>query len=47
LEKAKVLRRSSKGAHNRNEIKSDSVATPSRVLGLVYTKMDVQDASEL
>jgi hypothetical protein len=40
LGKAKVLRRSSKDTHNRKEIKSDSAATPSRVLGLVYTKMD-------
>jgi hypothetical protein len=31
LEKAKVLRRSSKGVHNRKEIKSKSAATPSRV----------------
>jgi hypothetical protein len=30
LGKAKVLRRSSKGGHNRKEIKSDSAATPSR-----------------
>jgi hypothetical protein len=40
LGKAKVLRRSSKGGHNRKEIKSDSAATPSRVPGLVCTKMD-------
>jgi hypothetical protein len=37
-----VLRRSSKGGHNRKEIKSDSVATPSRVPGPVYTKMDAK-----
>jgi hypothetical protein len=42
-----VLRRSSKGAHNRKEIKSDSAATLSRVLGPVCTKMDAHDASEL
>jgi hypothetical protein len=47
LGKAKVLRRSSKGIHNRKEIKSESAATPSRVPGLVCTKMDSQDASEL
>jgi hypothetical protein len=35
-----LLRRSSKGAHNRKEIKSDSAATPSRVTGPVCTKMD-------
>jgi hypothetical protein len=35
------------GHHNRKEIKSDSAATPSRVLGPVYTKMDAQDASGL
>ena len=29
------------------EIKSDSTATPSRVPGLVCTKMDAQDASGL
>jgi hypothetical protein len=44
LGKAKVLRRSSKGGHNRKEIKSDSAATPSRVPGPVCTKMDAQDA---
>jgi hypothetical protein len=42
-----VLRRSSKGAHNRKEIKSDSAATPSRVPGPVCTKMNAQDASGL
>jgi hypothetical protein len=47
LGKAKVLRRRSKGGHNRKEIKSDSAATPSRVPGPVYTKMDAQDASGL
>jgi hypothetical protein len=47
LGKAKVLRRSSKGGHNRKEIKSDSAATPSRVPGPVCTKMDAQDASRL
>jgi hypothetical protein len=47
LGKAKVLRRRSKGVHNRKEIKSESSATPSRVLGPVCTKMDAQDASEL
>jgi hypothetical protein len=31
LGKAKVLRRSSKGIHNRKEIKSESAVTPSRV----------------
>jgi hypothetical protein len=46
LGKAKVLRRSSKGGHNRKEIKSDSAATPSHVLGPVCTKMDAQDVSE-
>jgi hypothetical protein len=35
------------GRHNRKEIKSDSVATPSRVPGPVCTKMDAQDASGL
>jgi hypothetical protein len=35
LVKAKVSRRS-KGIHNRNEIKSDLVAIPFRVLGLVW-----------
>jgi hypothetical protein len=47
LEKAKASRRSIKGVHNRKEIKSDSVAIPSRVPELVYTKMDVQDTSRL
>jgi hypothetical protein len=47
LGKAKVLRRSSKGVHNRKEIKSESVATPSRVTGPVCTKMDAQNASGL
>jgi hypothetical protein len=47
LGKAKVLRRSSKGGHNRKEIKSDSAATPSQVSGPVCTKMDAQDASGL
>jgi hypothetical protein len=42
-----VLRRSSKGTHNRKEIMSDSAATPSRVPGPVCTKMDAQDASRL
>jgi hypothetical protein len=31
LGKAKVLKRSSKGGHNRKEIKSDSAVTPSQV----------------
>jgi hypothetical protein len=35
------------GTHNRKAIKSDSAATPSRVSGPVYTKMDAQDASGL
>jgi hypothetical protein len=35
------------GRHNRNEIKSDSAATPSRVPGPVCTKMDAQDSSGL
>jgi hypothetical protein len=35
------------GRHNRKEIKSDSAATPSRVIGPVCTKMDAQDASGL
>jgi hypothetical protein len=47
LGKAKVSRRSSKGVHNRKEIKSKSAATPSRVSGPVCTKMDAQDASGL
>jgi hypothetical protein len=47
LGKAKVLRRSSKGVHNRKEIKSESAATPSQVPGPVFTKMDAQDASAL
>jgi hypothetical protein len=47
LGKAKVLRRSSKGVHNRKEIKSESAVTPSRVPGPVYIKMDAQDASRL
>jgi hypothetical protein len=34
------------GRHNRTEIKSDSVATPSRVPGPVCTKMDAQYASD-
>jgi hypothetical protein len=42
LGKTKVLRRSSKGVHNRKEIKSESAATLSRVLGPVYTKMDAK-----
>jgi hypothetical protein len=42
-----VLRRSSKGVHNRKEIKFESAVTPSRVPGPVYTKMDAQDASGL
>jgi hypothetical protein len=47
LGKAKVLRRSSKGGHNRKEIKSNLAAIPPWVLGPVFTKMDAQDASEL
>jgi hypothetical protein len=47
LEKARVLRRTSKGVHNRKENNSDSAATPLRVLGPVCTKMDAQDASGL
>jgi hypothetical protein len=47
LGKGKVLRRSSKGVHNRKEIKSESAATPSRVPGPVCTTMDAQDASGL
>jgi hypothetical protein len=47
LGKAKVWRRRSKCVHNRKEIKSDSVAIPSRVRGPVCTKIDVQDASRL
>jgi hypothetical protein len=39
LGKAKVSRRSSKGVHNKKEIKSDSAAVTSRVLGPVCTKM--------
>jgi hypothetical protein len=35
------------GRHNRKEIKSDSVATPSRVPIPVCTKMNAQDASRL
>jgi hypothetical protein len=35
------------GCHNRKDIKSDSVATPSRVPEPVCTKMDTQDASGL
>jgi hypothetical protein len=42
-----VSRRSSKGLHNRMEIKSDSTAILSRASGLVCTKMDVQDVSGL
>jgi hypothetical protein len=41
LGNAKVSRRSIKGIHNREEIKSDSAAIPSQVLGPVCTKMDV------
>jgi hypothetical protein len=41
------LRRSSKGVHNRKEIKFESAVTPSRVPGPVCTKMDAQDASGL
>jgi hypothetical protein len=37
LEKGQVSRRSRKGIHNRKEIKSDSAATPSQVLGPVCT----------
>jgi hypothetical protein len=40
LGEAKVLRRRSKGVHNRKEIKSNSDTIPSRVPELVYTKMD-------
>jgi hypothetical protein len=47
LGKYKVSRRSSKGIHNRKEIKSDSAAIPSWVPRPVCTKMDAQDASEL
>jgi hypothetical protein len=47
LIKAKVSRRSSKGVHNRKEIKFDSAVIPSQVPGPVYTKMDAQDAFEL
>jgi hypothetical protein len=39
LGKFKVSR-SSKGVHNRKEIKSDSAAILSWALGLVYTKID-------
>jgi hypothetical protein len=45
VEKAKMSRRSSKGVHNRKEIKSDSDAIPYRVPGPVCTKMDTHDAS--
>jgi hypothetical protein len=45
LGKAKVSRRSSKSVHNRYEIKSDLAGIPSRVIGLVCTKLDIQDAS--
>ena len=47
MEKAKVSRRSSKDVHNRKEIKSDTAAIPSWVLGPVCTKMDTQYASRL
>jgi hypothetical protein len=47
MEKAKVSRRSSKDVHNRKEIKSDTAAIPSQVIGPVCTKMDAQDASGL
>jgi hypothetical protein len=42
-----VLQRSSKGVHNRKEIKFESAATPSRVPEPVCIKMDAQDASGL
>jgi hypothetical protein len=47
LGKSKVSRKSSKDVHNRKEIKSNSAAIPSRVPGLVCTKMDAQNASGL
>jgi hypothetical protein len=47
LGKGLAIEEEQQGRHNRKEIKSDSAATPSRVLGPVCTKMDAQDASEL
>jgi hypothetical protein len=47
LEKGLGVEEEQQGRHNRKEIKSDSAATPSRVPGPVYTKMDAQDASGL
>jgi hypothetical protein len=47
LGKAKVSRSSSKGVHNRKKIKSDSAVIPSRVTGLVCTKIDTQEAYKL
>jgi hypothetical protein len=40
LGEAKVSWRSSKGIHNKKEIKSDSDAIPCRAPGPVFTKMD-------
>jgi hypothetical protein len=40
LGKAKLLRSSNKGVHNRKEIKSDSTAILSWVLEPICTKMD-------
>jgi hypothetical protein len=47
LGEANVSKRRSKGVHNRKEIKSDSDAIPSQVLGPVCAKMDARDASGL
>jgi hypothetical protein len=47
LGKGLGVEKEQQGRHNRKEIKSDSAATPSRVAGLVCTKMDAQDASGL
>ena len=47
LGKGLVVEEEEQGRHNRKEIKSDSTATLSRVLGPVCTKMDTQDASRL
>jgi hypothetical protein len=47
LGKGQGVEEEQQGCHNRKEIKSDSVATPSRVPGPVYTKIDAQYASRI
>ena len=47
LEKGQDIKKEKLGRSQQEKVKSDSAATPSRVLGPVCTKMDAQDASGL